>query len=163
MWTGKLDASVVTIFRLLIFGTGAAGLMWLPAALQQAQGWTSLHAKMMLGALGVGVVAIPWAVYYWGLVGATTVWVLHGASELTLGLWLMHRKILPGEMCRWCLEVLCAPLLVASSVLGLAWCFMPAQAGRWAGAAWFVGATILSLGLSLAYDYLITAQKKIRP
>src|SRR5439155_1003263 len=82
-------------------GITCAGLMWLPAAFQQAHGWTRLHASMIAGALVVGAPIMVWAIRTVGTVGATTIWVLHGVSIITMGLWLMHRRLLIGEMVTW--------------------------------------------------------------
>lgn len=121
VWTGSADATVVRVFRWLLLGLGAAGLMWLPAAFQQAHGWTRLHAAMMLGALVVGVPSLWWTIGLWGAAGATAVWVLHGVSDATLGLWLMHKRLLRGELVSWCRAVILPPLLVTLPLVALSW------------------------------------------
>lgn len=147
-WIGRADETIVSVFRWLLLGMSGAGLMWLPAAFQQAQGWTQLHAAMLIGALGVGVPCLWWAISKWGTVGATAVWVLHGISDATLGLWLMHQRLLPGEIMTWFRTVVLPPLLCSLPIAGLSWWLMPSDLGRWPTAFW-LGVTSLLVILSL--------------
>ena len=147
-WMGNADRTSVAAFRLLLVGVGCAGLMWLPAAFQQAHGWTRLHAMMIAGALVIGAGSLWWTIRLWGTVGATSVWLLHGVSDLTLGLWLMHRRLLPGECGHWWRVVLVPPLLYCVPIVAISWLAMPAQLGRWSLALW-LGATGLLAMTSL--------------
>jgi O-antigen/teichoic acid export membrane protein len=135
-WIGSADDTVVKVFRWLLLGVGASGLMWLPAAFQQAHGWTRLHAAMMLGALVIGVPSLWWTIGRWGAAGATAVWVLHGVSDATIGLWLMHRRLLRGELASWCRAVILPPVLLALPLVGASWFLQPHGLGRWASAIW---------------------------
>jgi O-antigen/teichoic acid export membrane protein len=139
-WLGRPEATVTLVFRWLLIGITCSGLMWLPAAFQQAHGWTRLHASMIAGALVVGAPIMVWAIRTQGTVGATTVWVLHGISGLTLGLWLVHRRLLVGELPKWYRVVLVPPLVLTLPLVGLSWWAMPSDLGRWASLGW-VGAT----------------------
>ncbi len=139
-WLGRYDETVTVVFRWLLIGITCSGLMWLPAAFQQAQGWTRLHASMIAGALVLGAPIMVWAIRTLGTVGATTVWVLHGISGLTLELWLMHRRLLVGEMVAWYRVVILAPLVLTLPVVGLSWWAMPKDLGRWTSLMW-VGTT----------------------
>jgi O-antigen/teichoic acid export membrane protein len=127
-WLGKADPTVVAIFRALLLGISCAGLMWLPAAFQQAHGWTRLHAAMIGGALAVGAPALFWTTARWGTRGATAVWVLHGVSDVTLGLWLMHRRLLPHQLGAWYRGVIAVPLLCSAPLVALGWWLVPAPA-----------------------------------
>jgi O-antigen/teichoic acid export membrane protein len=142
-WIGKSDETVVGIFRWLIIGVAGSGLMWLPAAFQQAHGWTRLHALMIAGALGVGVPCLWWAIKNWGAIGATTVWVLHGISDITIGLWLMHRRLLAGELNEWYQIVILQPLLFCLPIVGLSWWSMPAAMTRWFIIVWLTVTSML--------------------
>ena len=139
-WLGRHEETVTVVFRWLLTGITCAGLMWLPAAFQQAHGWTRLHASMIAGALVLGAPIMVWAIRTLGTVGATTVWVLHGTSDITIGLWLMHRRLLVGELLEWYRVVLLPPLVLALPLVGLSWWAMPRDLGRWASLGW-VGAT----------------------
>ncbi len=61
-WLGKYDETIIDVFRWLLVGITCAGLMWLPAAFQQAHGWTRLHVSMIAGALVLGVPAMVWSI-----------------------------------------------------------------------------------------------------
>lgn len=142
-WLGRCDPTILGAFRWLLVGITGAGLMWLPAAFQQAHGWTNLHAAMIAGALVMGTPIMVWAIKGLGTVGATTVWVLHGVSDITLGLWLMHRRLLVGEWLRWYASVLLPPLLVSLPLAALSWWLMPQGMNRWVGLGWAVATLVL--------------------
>jgi O-antigen/teichoic acid export membrane protein len=150
VWIGKRDETVVGVFRWLMIGVAGSGLMWLPAAFQQAHGWTRLHALMIAGALGIGVPLLWWAIENWGTVGGTTVWVLHGISDITLGLWLMHRRLLPGELNEWYRTVLLMPLIFCLPIIGLSWWLMPAAMSRWSAAGWLT-TTCMLMAFSICF------------
>jgi O-antigen/teichoic acid export membrane protein len=149
-WLGRRDETIVTTFRLLLLGITCSGLCWLPAAFQQACGWTGLHTQMMAGSILLGVPLIVLAVPAFGIAGATAVWLLHGLSELTLGLWLMHRRLLRGELLSWYRSVLTVPLLTAGPLIAAASWLMPADAGRWTGLAWTAAAGLLAFAFVFA-------------
>jgi O-antigen/teichoic acid export membrane protein len=146
LWIGSADPTIVEVFRWLLLGIGGAGLMWLPAAFQQAHGWTRLHAAMMAGALCSGAACLWWTTGRWGTVGATAVWVLHGMSDVTLGLWLMHRRLLPGEFLRWYRTVVLPPVLCSAPIVGLAWWLTPPALTSLSSAAWLGTTGILAIG-----------------
>lgn len=142
VWIGRVDKTIVDIFRWLLLGTACIGLMLLPAAFQQAQGWTRLHAAMIAGALCLGVLSLFWTIKYWGAVGATVIWVFHGLSDVTLGLWLMHKRLLPGEFFLWYRSVVLPPLLCNLPIVVLSWFLIPADLKTWSIVSW-VGITSL--------------------
>ena len=152
-WLGQADPTVVTSFRLLLCGGGAAGLVWLPAAMQQARGWTRLHAGMIAGALIIGLPLLPSTIAAFGTPAAALLWLLHGFSGLTLELWLMHRRIFVGRLGTWYRIVLVPPLVIATGVAAAGLALGPAQLGRRAGLAWaalvLVGAIVPSMWFAL--------------
>jgi hypothetical protein len=135
-WIGRVDKTIVDVFRWLLLGIAGAGLMWLPAAFQQAHGWTRLHAAMIAGALGLGAPSLLWTIKYWGTAGATAVWVLHGVSDVTLGLWLMHKRLLSGEFVLWYRTVVLPPLLCSLPIVGLSCWLIPSGLKTWSIVAW---------------------------
>lgn len=145
VWLGTADATVATVLRWLLFGITCAGMMWLPAALQQAHGWTQLHASMLGGALIVGLAVMPWTLSAFGTAGATVVWVLHGTSCMTLGLWLMHRRLLPGRLSAWYRTVLLPPVVVSLAITLLSRWLLPVALGRMAMLAWVCATGLLVL------------------
>ncbi len=79
--------------------------------------------------------------------------VLHGLSDSTLGLWLMHRRLLPGEMMKWYRAVVGPPLLVALPIVGLSRWLKPAGLGRWSVAAWIAATAFLAAASLLAVEW----------
>jgi len=148
-WLGHYDETITVVFRWLLIGITCSGLMWLPAAFQQAHGWTRLHASMIAGALVLGAPIMVWAIRTVGTVGATTVWVLHGISGLTLGLWLMHRRLLVGDLLKWYRVVLLPPLILTLPLVGLAWWAMPNDLGRWTSLGWVVATGLVVVACAL--------------
>ena len=149
VWLGAADATVANVFRWLLIGIMCAGLMWLPAALQQAHGWTGLHSSLLAGALLAGVPLMPWCLKTFGTAGATVVWLLHGTSGLTLGLWLMHRRLLPGRLFAWYRTVLLKPMLASLAITLLSRVFLPESLGRMPMFAWVCATGLLILAFLL--------------
>jgi O-antigen/teichoic acid export membrane protein len=161
-WLGRPEETITIIFRWLLIAISCAGLVWLPAAYQQANGWTRLHASMIAGALVIGAPLMYVAIRLWGTVGATTVWVLHGLSAITIELWLMHRRLLVGELLHWYRVVVVQPLLVTVPVVAVSRWLLPSMLGRWGALGW-VGTTALCaialtlfFGLGGAYRHRMT-------
>ena len=125
IWLGSSQDDVVRIFRWLLIGIGLSGLMWLPVALQHAHGWTSLHVKMMILALIIGVPLMFYMIKTHGVLGGVTVWVVHGFLEVTLGIFLMHRSILTGQLLIWVLKIPVTIILIALPVVGISFLFFP--------------------------------------
>ncbi len=153
LWIGRVDETIVSVFRWLLLGIAGAGLMWLPAAFQQAHGWTRLHAAMIAGALGLGIPILLWTIRNWGTEGATVVWVLHGVSDVTLGLWLMHRRLLTGEFVQWYRNVVLPPLLCSLPIVGLSWWLLPSELKGWSIAGWLGITGLLGIMSSVLVAY----------
>jgi O-antigen/teichoic acid export membrane protein len=158
IWLGNSDETIVEVFRWLIIGITCSGLMWLPAAFQHAHGWTSLHAYMIAGALVFGAPVMVWAIHVYGTVGATTVWVIHGVSDITLGLWLMHKRLLVGKFFVWYRTVVLPPLIVCIPVVGLSWWFMPHGFNNWVYLVWIILTIIINIIAMVFYFQLINKQ-----
>jgi len=141
---------MIAVFRWLLIGITTSGLMWLPAAYQQAHGWTRLHVVMMLSALLLGAPLMVWAIRSYGAVGATAVWVLHGVSDITIGLWFMHRRLLIGQLLDWYRSVALPPPLVIPLAC-TSWWLLPSDMNKWASLCWIAvtGAVLIALALSL--------------
>lgn len=151
-WLGKNDETILDVFRWLLIGITCSGLMWLPAAFQQAHGWTRLHAAMIAGALVLGTPIMVWAILAYGTVGATVVWIVHGVSDITLGLWLMHRRLLVGELLGWYRSVLLPPLLVSLPLVAFSRLLMPRGMNKWLDLCW-IGATGLVVMAATLFLY----------
>ncbi len=159
VWLGYKDQTVSHVFKLILVGVVGSGLGWLPAAFQQAHGWTGLHVKMMAGSVIIGGILMFFAIRYFGIIGGTLVWLTHGISEITLGLYLMHRKLLTGELFRWYLTVLIPPLLLALPFSYITHILKPDYLNRVETFMWFgVSGLILVIIITLTfYKKLITS------
>jgi O-antigen/teichoic acid export membrane protein len=145
-WMKITDLNIIKSFRLLILGILCSGLGWLPAAMQQAQGWTSLHVKMIFGSIVIGLPLMIFAIHFFGIIGGTVVWLVHGISDITLGLWLMHRRIFKGELSRWYLTVILPPIIISFPITYLSFLLKPLDLARFESLIWiFVTGAILIL------------------
>ena len=126
--------------------------MWLPAALQQALGWTRLHVSLMILALCLGLPCLVFGIKAYGTVGATAMMLVHGAIEITFGLWLMNRVVYPGENLRWYGLVIVSPLVVSLSLALASAIIMPIGMGRPASFGWLVATGIIMLLSTIALD-----------
>ena len=152
-WLGKYDQTIIDIFRWLLIGTMCSGIMWLPAAFQQAHGWTSLHASMIIGALLIGVPIMLYCINTFGVVGATAVWFIHGVVGITIGLWLMHRRLLKGHLLSWYTSVLMPPLLASLLILLVSKWLYPSNIGKLPNFIW-IGITML-LGVFASHKAVV--------
>lgn len=162
VWLHKFDNTTIDVFRWLLIGVSCSGLMWLPAAFQQAHGWTRLHATMISGALLLGTPLMVLAINAYGTVGATTVWVLHGLSDITLGLWLMHRRMLVGELLYWYRSVLLLPILFSLPLSLLSFFLMPQGLNKWFIMSWIVVTGFIVILLPMLF-FFINDRKNVLP
>ena len=125
IWLQDNNVTSVKIFRFLLIGIGLSGLMWLPAALQHAYGWTSLHLKMLLLAIIVGSPIMLILISLYGVVGATALWATHGVIETTIAVYLMHKKILPNKLRLWVYKIVFIPSIIAFSISAFSNAFLP--------------------------------------
>lgn len=119
LWLNKVDINLVNTFRLLILGMLLSGLGWLPAAFQQAIGWPNLHVKMMILSLIFGIPITIISINFYGVLGATFIWFIHGITDITLGIYIMHKRVLNGRLKKWYLEVLLEPLSYFVPLVGM--------------------------------------------
>jgi len=158
IWVHRSDPVVVAVFRCLVGGVGMASLSWLPGAVQQAHAWTTLHLGMLALAVLIGIPVAVAGVLTWGIVGATAVWLVHGALSVALEPWLMHRRILKGLLLRWYATALFGPVLASAAVCLLLRPLMSADMSREWGllvvclaAAVSVMASVLTQGILIYF------------
>jgi O-antigen/teichoic acid export membrane protein len=157
-WLGKYDQTIIDIFRWLLIGTVCSGIMWLPAAFQQAHGWTSLHATLIIGALLIGIPIMLYCINTFGVIGATAVWFIHGLIGITIGPWLMHRRLLKGVLLSWYISVLIPPLASSLIILLISEWLYPLNIGRWANFGWIA----LTMILGIFVSYKVASHLKIK-
>ena len=125
LWLGEVNPQMVLVFRFLILGLTFSGLSWLPVAFQQANEWSSLHFKIISIALIVGIPLSIIAINKFGVIGATLLCLLNGILDFTVGLWIMHKRLLIGKYFLWIKNSIATQFLVAFIILFICKFFMP--------------------------------------
>ena len=141
LWThdASIAAKSALILSLLLIGTALNGLMNLPYALQLAHGWTRLTLYQNIISVLLVVPAIYWLAERYGGPGAAMVWIALNLGYITIGVPLMHRKLLPNEMWSWYRHDILPPVLAAAATAVAARLMVPAIPEG------FVGIAMLSL------------------
>jgi O-antigen/teichoic acid export membrane protein len=146
LWTRSPDAADATRVVVTLFAVGTAlhGLMNVPYALQLAAGWTrlALYANLIAIALLLPAIVVLSARY--GVVGAAVVWVALNAGYATIGVGIMHRRLLRGELGRWYVADVGLPLVASVVAAGAVRLAIPAPTGAPA----LFAVVALALGLS---------------
>jgi O-antigen/teichoic acid export membrane protein len=125
LWTrnARLAHEAAPILALLVAGTTINGLLNLPYALQLAYGWTGLGFRVNVVAVCIIVPAVWYGGSRFGGVGAAAAWLALNIGYLTVGIPLMHRRVLRDQMWRWYGADLLPPFAAALAVGG-AWRLM---------------------------------------
>ncbi|HEY3274286.1 MAG TPA: oligosaccharide flippase family protein [Methanocella sp.] len=153
-WTGDPDAAAAAapIAALLVIGTALNALMNIPYALQLANGWTRLTLVMNTVATIIIVPLVVAGALSFGAVGAAAMWVLLNVGYVTCGMYLMHRRLLKGELARWYATDLGVPLAGAILVPLVALLFYPGDMSRLSTFAFLA----ILLAVSLLFTVLVT-------
>jgi O-antigen/teichoic acid export membrane protein len=124
LWTGdpQLATKVALPLSMLAAGSALNGLMNIPYALQLAYGWTRLAVTLNAVSLLFGIPYCLFAVSRYGTTGAASIWLLANALVILVGVPLMHKRLLRGEMARWYAQGVLPPMVAAGAV---------ASIGRW--------------------------------
>ncbi len=119
VWTGNasLAQEAGPLFAILALGTLFHGFMYVPYAMQLAEGWTGLAIRMNLLAVCFIVPTILWAVPNYGVKGAAWVWLILNVGYVLIGAHFMYRRILICEKLRWYLDAIFKPLFIGSIVV----------------------------------------------
>lgn len=127
LWTGdEALAEVVAVpLSVLVAGTALNGLMNIPYALQLAHGWTRLAVLLNAASLIVGIPYCFWAVSNYGSAGAASMYLFANLASVLIGIPLMHRKLLRGEMSEWYLRDILPPTLASTAVAAALAALMP--------------------------------------
>ncbi len=147
LWTGDVAtaAKLSLPLSILIAGTALNGLMNLPYAMQLAHGWTRLAVGMNLVALAMGIPFCVWAVAHHGITGAAWLWFAINLAFVTIGIPLMHRHLLRGEMARWYVRDVLPPAIAAAAAVLLARRLLPAVSRSLGGITLLAVASIAAL------------------
>ena len=107
------------MLSLLVVGTALNAIASLPYVLQLAYGWTQLSLFVNTAATLLLAPMIYFMSIRYGGVGAAIVWVILNSLYILVVLYLMHRRLLQGELWRWCYRDVARPLFAAATIGGL--------------------------------------------
>lgn len=155
VWSGdpRLASALAPLLIPLALGTFLNALMWMPYQSQLAHGWTSLSIRVNLVSVIVILPAIMIFVPIYGAQAAAWIWVSLNATYVMVMIRFMHSRILQGELRRWCVEDVAAPLGGAATVAWLIVLFVPTPVNSrlfWVAYLTGVGAATAVTGLMLA-------------
>jgi O-antigen/teichoic acid export membrane protein len=147
LWTRSAAAADATRLVVAIFAVGTAlhGLMNVPYALQLAAGWTKLALHVNLVAIAVLLPATVVLASRYGAAGAAVVWVVLNVGYATIGVAIMHRRLLRGELGRWYVADVALPLVASVAAAGAVRLAAPAPSGTLGLFA------VVALALTLSY------------
>lgn len=130
IWTGKTEIAENTyiLLTLVSIGTGLNGLMYLPQYAQFAFGITKIGFWQNVIAIIFLVPFMIYATLHYGAVGGALCWALLNFSYTTIGLSVMHRVILQGELKKWYLTDVGLPLIPALIINAAAYFLLSAEA-----------------------------------
>jgi O-antigen/teichoic acid export membrane protein len=151
-WTGSAETAAAThrVLSLLMLGTALNTLAITPQALQLAHGWTRLALVQNVMALVLLTPLIVWMAARYGAVGAAAVWIALNAGYVLVGLTVMHRRLLPGELRSWYLIDTGRPLAAALGAALVCRWLAPAGLPRVAAFGWLAAASMLALTAAVA-------------
>lgn len=151
IWLGRTDGVTELTSRVLMLAFVLSGLLWLPAAYQQAAGRTRLHAGLMAVTLVLGLPLMVVCIQRWGLPGAASLMLLHGLTQITVAQWLMNRDVMRGRMTRWYWLVLLRPALLSGVVALPSLLLLPAGLGAPMLALWMGSTYLAAVALPVAW------------
>lgn len=152
LWTGdaELARAVAPLLTLLTLGSLLNGLMALPYHLQLAHGWLRLTIAINSVAVVVLVTALFVLVPRYGAPAAAAIFLVLNGGYVTIGVWLMHRRLLPQERWRWYLQDTALPLAAMMALAWIASRWMPTDLTPLASGAAIIGVGLLTLLLGAA-------------
>lgn len=151
-WTGNVITADRTwlLITLLVIGSGLHGIAHIPWALQLAHGWTRLG--FWVNAAEV-IVLVPLCIvlsYEFGAVGGAITWILVNLGSLVASQYLMHRRLLRGELAQWYLRDIGRPAAGAFIAALTVRVLFPATTNRIALVCLLFITGIATLGVSAA-------------
>ncbi len=152
LWTGDaaLAGRAAPLLSALALGTMLNGFMNMPYMLQLAHGWSSLAARVNAVAALVLVPALLWVTPRYGALGAAWVWVALNAGYLTVGVALMHRRVLRDEKAVWYFEDVAMPALAGACATALLYAIKPDGLSAVGEFLWLMVTGLLSLLASIS-------------
>ena len=123
VWTSSSATgnAVYPVLALFVIGTALHALYWVPYAVQLSYGWTRLALIMNGTAVVVLLPLTALLASRWGAEGAAVGWISLNLVYVTVGVGIMHRKLLPGDNLKWYLDDVLSPLAGAFLCVIIVW------------------------------------------
>ena len=96
-----ITANTHLIVGILTVGSALNAVLWMPTALQLANGWTRL---IIITSLISVILLVPLLIVLtikYGMIGAASVWVILNLGSFLIVPQYMHKRLLKGELKRW--------------------------------------------------------------
>ncbi len=132
LWTkdSTVAENTYLLLTLLATGTGLNGLVFLPYNMQLANGLTKLAFWQSVGAIILLVPFMVFATAKYGAVGGALAWVILNLLYVLVGMQIMHRLLLRGELSKWYLEDVGLPAIAVILFVGICCYFYPSELSR---------------------------------
>lgn len=169
LWTRNEEIAKNTylLLSLISIGSGLHGLMQLPYYVQLANGLTKLAFWQNVAAI---ILLIPFLIYatlQYGAVGGALTWLLLNLLYISVGMQIMHRILLKGELKKWFLKDVLLPLLATLAIVPISAFLLPANASvfltlLWIGTTWICAALFsIFTSVNLRKVFLETVKSKL--
>ncbi len=160
LWTGnsQIAQNGHLVLTLLITGNALSAMLNVPYGLQVAAGRVSLPMILNFAA---ALLMIPLAILlstHYRAPGGAAAWLIVNVAYVAVGMPLIHRRLLHGELRRWYRLDFVPPALASSAVAGLAAALMPSALGRLGELTWMAG----GLACTLVAAVLVTGEVRSR-
>ncbi|MDB5866702.1 MAG: hypothetical protein JWO70_4508 [Betaproteobacteria bacterium] len=154
VWSGSpsLAAQIAAVTSLLAIGYTLNGLMYVPASLATAYGWTRLAVTLNAMSMLVVIPAIIIGAKAGGMIGTAIAWILMNVIYVSLQTAFLHRRYLNAQKWVWLRDDVLRPLMFITLAALLLKALEPPELGRAGAVAWLalvwpalVGAAVLAL------------------
>ncbi len=132
LWTrnSEVAQNAYLLLTLLAIGYGLYGLMFLLTYIQWANGLTKLSFWQNVGGIILLVPFMVFATLHYGAIGGPLSWLILNVLYVLVGMPIMHRFLLPGELKKWYLEDVGLPALAVVLFVGVCRYFYPTELSR---------------------------------
>ena len=127
LWTqnAEIAEKAYVLLSLLAIGYGISGLLLLPSYMQWANGLTKLYFWQNIVGIILVVPVMIFGTLNYGAVGAPASYLILYLLYVSVGMKIMHRFLLQGELKKWYLDDVGLPALLISLSVALCWFFYP--------------------------------------
>lgn len=115
LWTGSVVVANQTslVAALLLGGNILQAITLVPYYLTLAHGRLRLNVQIGITSVFLITPLLIFLIVKYGIVGAGLSWLVMNICTFPPYMYILHKRILPGELVRWSLRSLCIPLFVA--------------------------------------------------